>query len=539
MKGAPPPSGSPAGTASEQSGAQAAPQVAVVVIGAGIGGLASAIRLACAGYRVDVFEAAAEPGGKVAEHRDGPYRFDMGPSLFTLPEVLDELFRDAGAEPRDYYRYKRLDPICRYFFPSGKVLNAWADPARMAAEFEVVLGEPAANVQRYLKRARRIYELTENIFLRASLHDWRTYWRAPWLRTLAGLPSLDAMRSMHKSNSSLFEQPESVQLFDRYATYNGSNPYRAPATLNVIGHLEHNLGAWFPEGGMRSLVRALHRLALERGVRFHFGCRVEEILVEGRQVRGVRVRRETESGPEAGHSSTSNQHAPTWEQPAEAVVSNMDVVPTYRRLLPGQPEPRRILDQPRSTSALIFYWGMDRRFPQLDLHNILFSADYPGEFRHLSQTKTLSEDPTVYLYLSCRSEPGDAPPDGENWFAMINAPHSAGQDWDALCELARSRILAKAEAVLGEPVAPHICTEYRLDPRDIEARTSSFLGALYGNSSDNPMAAFLRHPNFSRQIAGLYFCGGSVHPGGGIPLCLLSARITAEHLQRRNPPAST
>jgi diapolycopene oxygenase len=256
-------------------------------------------------------------------------------------------------------------------------------------------------------------------------------------------------------------------------------------------------------------------------------------------VRGVRVRSEAGGGRGAGQPSTQNNPAGVWDMPAAAVVSNMDVVPTYRRLLPGQAEPRRILEQPRSTSALIFYWGMGRRFHQLDLHNILFSADYPGEFRHLSQTRTLTDDPTVYLYLSCRSEPGDAPPDGENWFAMINAPHDAGQDWDELCKQARRRILAKVESVLGEPVEPHIRSEFRLDPRGIEARTSSYLGALYGNSSDNPMAAFLRHPNFSRQIAGLYFCGGSVHPGGGIPLCLLSARITAEHLQRRSPNPQT
>ncbi|MBI1193894.1 MAG: phytoene desaturase [Bacteroidetes bacterium] len=490
----------------------------VAIIGSGVAGLASAIRLAARGHKVCVFEAAACAGGKVGEHRDGPYRFDLGPSLFTLPEALDELFRDAGADPAAYYGYRKLDTICRYFFADGKVLNAWADPEQMAREFEEVLGEPAENIHRYLAQARRLYDLTEPIFLRSSLHDWRTYWRAPWLKTLAGLPHLGAFQTMHRANEQMFNKPNSVQLFNRYATYNGSSPYKAPATLNVIGHLEHNMGAYFLQGGMRSLVTALHQLALERGVQFRFETPVEKILT-----RRQRFGRHLAVGVRAGGA----------DHPADVVVSNMDVVPTYRQLLPELRHPSRILNQPRSTAALIFYWGMDRQYPALDVHNILFSADYPAEFRHLTETKTLCPDPTVYLYISSKAEPDDAPAGGENWFAMINVPHLAGQDWDTIVRDARTAILRKVERVLGEPVAPHIRSEFHLDPRDIQARTSSHLGALYGNSSDNRFAAFLRHPNFSRKLPGLYFCGGSVHPGGGIPLCLLSAHIVDEQVLRR------
>ena len=523
-----------------------------VVIGSGIAGLASSIRLTLAGYQVQVFEAASQPGGKVAEHRQAGYRFDMGPSLFTLPGLLDELFREAGANPADYYSYRKLDTICRYFFPGGKILNAWEDPERLALEFESVLGEPAENVRTYLAKARRIYDLTEGIFLESSLHDWETYRKAPLWKTLAGLPELDAFNTMHSVNHKIFKQRESVQLFDRYATYNGSNPYKAPATLNVIGHLEHNLGAYLLKGGMRTLVDALYRLALERGVQFHFDSTVERILLREpagfkgwlghRGVRGVRVTGQAtslETGQATGRASNQTS-SPYSSQPqsidisAELVVSNMDIVPTYRKLLPDISHPDFLLNQPKSTSALIFYWGMDRTYPELDLHNILFSADYPGEFRHLSQSKSLTEDPTVYLYISSKHAPEDAPEGGENWFAMINVPHIAQQDWDAVVIQARERIIRKIEQTLKIPVAPHIRSEFHLDPRDIASRTSSHLGALYGNSSNNLFAAFLRHPNYSRKLSGLYFCGGSVHPGGGVPLCLLSARIVAEQVKKRS-----
>jgi phytoene dehydrogenase-like protein len=211
----------------------------------------------------------------------------------------------------------------------------------------------------------------------------------------------------------------------------------------------------------------------------------------------------------------------------DRVVSNMDVVNTYRQLLPGEKQPDKLLNQPKSSSALIFYWGIRHNFGEMGLHNIFFSGDYRKEFDHLFKQKTISDDPTVYVNITSKHKPDDAPKGCENWFVMINAPNNDGQDWEAIIHRTRTQVQNKISRLLGINVASLISCESILDPRSIESRTSSSQGALYGNSSNNRYAAFLRHANFSSRIRNLYFCGGSVHPGGGIPLCLLSARITA------------
>ncbi len=206
----------------------------------------------------------------------------------------------------------------------------------------------------------------------------------------------------------------------------------------------------------------------------------------------------------------------------------MDIYPTYKKLLPELKHPEKTLQQERSSSALIFYWGIRETFPELDLHNIFFSDDYRQEFKTIFEERQITDDPTIYINITSKDIPSDAPKGHENWFVMINAPGDYGQDWASLKEKARAVILKKLSDILKKPIEPLIATEYILDPVGIEANTSSYRGALYGAASNSRFAAFLRHPNFSRQIDNVYFCGGSVHPGGGIPLCLLSAKIVAD-----------
>lgn len=479
------------------------------IIGAGIAGIALAIRRQLAGDQVTVFEANPTPGGKLAEMYWQGFRFDMGPSLFTLPELVEELFTLAGKDSRPHFQYSRLEQITQYFWEDGTRLHAYADPNRFAQELHDKLDEDPEAVQRFLAHSAELYNITAELFLHRSLHKLSTYLSQKALRGMLNAHKLDAFRTMHRANAHRFRDPRTVQLFDRYATYNGSNPYEAPATLNIISHLEHNLGAFFPDEGMYAIVRSLVELAETLGVGFMYNAPVTQILTSSsRNVNGVEVRGEKLS--------------------FDRVVSNMDVVNTYRRLLPEQPHPERLLNQPKSSSALIFYWAIRGTFPQLDLHNIFFAENYETEFDTLFHEKALSEDLTTYVFVSQKHCPQDAPEGHENWFVMVNTPPDTGQNWGSMRDQAREAVLRKLERQLQTSLRERILHETVLDPPGIAARTSSLGGSLYGNSSNNRFAAFLRHPNFSRRYPGLYFCGGSVHPGGGIPLCLLSAKITSD-----------
>jgi phytoene desaturase len=480
------------------------------IIGAGVAGLASAVRMACRGHEVEVYEANPYPGGKLSEIRMDGYRFDAGPSLFTMPHYVDELFALAGVDPRLHFAYEKLPVVCEYFWEDGTQLTAHADQAEFAQEVEDVLEVPAEKVHGILADSRRKYKLTGRIFLEKSLHKLDTWLTKDVAKALVQIPTLDIFSSMHSVNKRHLQHPKLVQLFNRYATYNGSNPYKAPGLLSIIPHFEYGIGAFYPKGGMYSITRRIHGLAKQLGVNFHFNTKVEAIQVENGEAKGLKIDGEIEH--------------------FDRIISNMDVFHTYKKLLANEKHPKRILNQEKSTSALIFYWGIERQFPDLDLHNIFFSKDYKTEFEYLANGKVY-KDPTVYINISSKYTPEDAPPGCEGWFTMINVPYNSGQDWDAIIHQARKNIIVKLSNMLKADIGGLIACESILDPRSIESKTASHLGALYGTSSNDRMAAFMRHPNFSKRIKNLYFCGGSVHPGGGIPLALLSAKIVDEMMK--------
>lgn len=478
-----------------------------IVIGSGIAGIASAIRLTQKGYSVSVLEANNYPGGKLTTIQLGAYRFDAGPSLFTLPFLVDELFELAGKDPRDYFSYRQLETLCHYFYDDGTVLHAFADRKKLLQEVETKLETDSKPLREYLDHSAYLFERTRHSFLEKSLHKFSSYISADILKTVTSIRNLDLFKSMHEINEKRLNHPKLVQLFDRFATYNGSNPYQAPGVLNSIPHLEFGIGSFFPEEGMHAITQACMHLATELGVKFHFSEPVQNIRIEGRKVSGVETDRQF--------------------YPAELVVSNCDVKQTYKELIPSQKAPKKTLEQEPSSSALIFYWGVKQRFPELDVHNILFSSDYEDEFRTLFEKDSVSDDPTVYIHISSKLVPADAPEGGENWFVMVNVPANKGQDWENLRLKVRKACIEKINRILETDIESLIEEEDYLDPIRISERTNSFAGALYGASSNDRMAAFFRHPNFSK-VKGLYFAGGSVHPGGGIPLCLLSAKITTD-----------
>ncbi len=480
----------------------------VSVIGAGLSGLAVAARLAAKGKQVHVFEKNAYFGGKATIREQGEFLFDAGPSLFTLPTYVDEVFEACGKDPRDYYHYKELKTLCHYFYEDGLRLKATANKEIFGKELEEKTHDKADSLFRFLAHAAEIHRLTEPVFLRKSLHIWKNYMSRDTLHGLLGFSKIDAFESMEAVIRRYFKDERVIQLFCRYATYNGSNPYKAPGTLNVIPHLEFGLGAYMPEGGIHAIPKALYALCMDMGVEFTFNSRVEGIETARKKVTGIRI--------------NGAHHA------ADDVVSNADIWPTYRTLMPTEKAPEKTLAQERSSSAFIFYWGMDKEFPELDVHNIFFSRDYKKEFASLFDDLVIAEDPTVYVHISSKICREHAPKGGENWFVMVNAPQHSGQNWEELKETLRTRILTKLERILNKNITPHIVNESVLSPADIESQTSSYRGSLYGTSSNNRFAAFLRHPNFSTEIKGLYFCGGSVHPGGGIPLVMASARIVGD-----------
>jgi phytoene desaturase len=351
------------------------------------------------------------------------------------------------------------------------------------------------------------------LFIEQSLHKARNFFNFKTLKGLFYTPKLNLFQSMAHENQQRVGNKYLVQYLNRFATYNGSDPYRAPALLNMIPHLEQQLGSYYPKGGMVSIPMSLYQLAIKQGVTFHFGHPVQEIIAPNHKAKGVRVLNQS-----SGETLTLL---------GDVVVSNADIYTTYNKLLPHHNAPKRTLKQERSSSALVFYWGIASTFPELDLHNILFSGDYEKEFKDLFAGGAPYEDPTIYINISSKCDSKDAPAGCENWFVMINVPSHVGQDWTAITAEARKHILGKLHRILGRDIEPLIACETVLDPVSIESRTSSYGGSLYGTSSNNRFAAFLRHKNFSDDIKGLYFCGGSVHPGGGIPLCLNSAKIVA------------
>ncbi|MCC5924143.1 MAG: phytoene desaturase [Crocinitomicaceae bacterium] len=476
-----------------------------IVIGAGVGGLGAAVRLANLGYQVKVFEANGHAGGKMNNLQLGDFRFDMGPSIFTGPEYVKELY-DLCGEPFNQFPYQKLEQPFNYFFEDGTTINLKADKVELVNELSEKLGESKKKLRNYLKKCEKNYQRIAPLFIEKSLHRWQHLLNKKLWKALVGIPRYKLHQTMHQENAATFNNPKTHQIFNRFATYNGSNPYQAPAMLNMIQHLEMNVGVFLPENGMVQIARSLQGLAQKQGALFHFQEKVKEIHLDNNKVVAV----STDKG----------------RYEADVVYSNMDVHLTYDRLLPNfEKVPKKILNQERSSSAIVFYWGINDVFPELTVHNLFFSDEYEKEFKDIFEYKTIGEDPSIYVHITSKIKSKDAPKNAENWFVMINAPIDIGQDWEVLKVKTKEVIINKLERVLKRDIRNKIVEEFVMDAPFIADTYSGKNGSIYGNASNNAFAAFYRHPNFSKNIEGLYFVGVSVHPGGGIPLALNSAKI--------------
>jgi len=479
-----------------------------IIIGSGIAGLALSVRLKVKGYDVHVFEKNQSYGGKLSEFKLGEYRYDFGPKLFTLPELLIDLFKISNQNIDDYIKYKKIEVGCKYFWEDGKVFNAFSDRQKLIKEIISEFDTDKKKLNIYLNKSKKKFDLTRTIFLEKSLHKASTFFSISAFKAILKFFSLDITKPLNELNEETFDDKRLVQLFNRFATYNGSNPYVTSGIMSMIQHLEHDLGVYMPTNGLSDISKSIYNLANDLGVTFSFNSSIDKIITHKNKVIGVKNNKQ--------------------EYLADIVVSNMDVNLTYSKLLKGFKKPRYLKDYEPSSSAIVFYWNIDRSFKELDLHNIIFSKNNSEEFDYIFNKKLVSEDPTIYICPTSKVVKKDAPKGCENWFILINSPYDSGQDWNNIKKTLRQNIIRKINHTLNISIEKHIVMEEVFTPKDIEIKTLSQYGSLYGSSSNSLMSAFLRHPNFSKKIKNLYFCGGSVHPGGGIPLCLNSAKIVSK-----------
>ncbi len=489
-----------------ETGAGEQPDVAI--IGAGIGGLSAAIRLAAAGRRVAVYEQNSSAGGKMGEIRQDGFRWDSGPSVITMRPVFEALFAAAGRRFADYVTLLPVEPLTRYFYSDGVVLDLSRELATVAAQIEQLDEHDVEGYLDFLQYAARLHRITGPTFI---------YNQPPGLASFLAVPPADMLKvdpwlTMDQAIRRRVRSPHLRQLLGRFATYVGASPYAAPATLSVIAHVELTGGVWYPRGGVYAIAAAMQRLAQELGVTIHFNTSVQQIETDERKVTGLQF-------------SDGRCVA------AETVLANVDVTTVYTHLLDAAIAPhrrRQLQETETSCSGFVLLLGVEGEHARLAHHNILFSSDYRSEFNDIFQQGRPPYDPTIYVAITSKNDAEHAPPGCENWFVLVNAPALGEEfDWAAQAASYRALVLNKL-ARFGLNIAGRIRSEVMLTPHDIQQYSGAWRGALYGLSSNQALNALRRPHNRCADIQGLYFAGGTTHPGGGVPMVTLSGKVAAE-----------
>ncbi len=480
----------------------------MVVVGAGFGGLSVAARLAAQGHRVDVFEQGPEVGGKLGWFSRDGFSFDTGPSLLTLPAVQRDLFLKTGDPVESVLDVVQLDPVAHYRFADGTELDLpGGGLPQVARALDDALGAgTGAQWTAFQRRAAQIWDVAREPFLESALEGPRTLLRLA--RDTRGLRTVAPWSSLRGVGRRYLQDPRLRTLLDRYATYSGSDPGRAPAALATVPFVEQAFGAWYVRGGLHLLAQAVADRARERGARITTEAPVVRVLEEGGRAAGVRL-------------------ADGTRVRADVVVSAVDAARLYGDLLPrprSRP-PRRL----RSSSGFVLLLALDGRTPGLRHHTVLFPDDYDAEFADLAAGRPVA-DPTVYV--SAPDDPALRPSEStEAWFVLVNAPvhdPDRGTDWRSGDLVARhTDVVLDALARRGLDVRSRLRWAEVRTPADLEERTGSDGGAIYGTASNGARSAFLRPANRS-PVPGLFLVGGSSHPGGGLPLVGLSARIVTD-----------
>ncbi len=477
----------------------------IVVVGAGVGGLATAARLSALGHEVIVCEQSDTLGGKLGVHRREGFVFDTGPSLLTVPEALADTFAATGTTLAEALDVVELDPIARYRFADGTRLDVPRDAVARAASMEAALS-PGSSLdwQRFLGRAGRIWQATEQPFLRQALSV------GDLARRLPSLPTIAPGRSLSSLGRRYLADPRLRMLLDRYATYQGSDPRRAPAALATVPYAEQAFGAWYVLGGLGRIAQALAAQALLLGAELRTGADVTRVVTAGGRAIGVDL-------------------ADGERLPADLVVANADATHLYRDLVDSpraQRVRRRLARLEPSLSGFVLLLAVEGATPGIAHHNVLFPTDYEAEFDALfGRHPRPVPDPTLYTVVP--DDPAVAPEGHEAWFVLANAPRQGQVDWarPGLAECYAEHLL-EVLARRGLDLSGRLRFVEHRSPLDLARRTRAVGGAIYGTSSNGPRAAFLRPANRS-PVPGLHLVGGSAHPGGGLPLVLRSAEIVA------------
>jgi phytoene desaturase len=488
------------------------------IVGGGLGGLAAACTLAARGHRVILWEKNAWLGGKAAEWRQDGYRFDMGPTILTVPRVLHRIFAEANRKTSDVLDLRRLDPQWRCFFDDGSVLDLSEDTAAMLRRLADYAPGTETGYQDFLGMSEKLHEISEKFFFWKSVEDlWDTldFKKNFDVATLKDVMSLRMGSTVAREIRKRVGDARVAQMLDHFVQYVGSSPYGSPAVLCSIGHMQVGEGIWYPMGGTRAVPVALENLARSLGVECHTGVSVNRIVAEGGRVSGV----ELASGEIVRVS---------------AVVSNMDSVRTYKELVGGAPErafSRRWKREP-ACSGVVLYLGLDRAYDHLAHHDFVFSRDPEEEFDFIYRKGEPAPDPTCYLAAPARTEPGVAPAGGEALYVLVHTPYlRPHHDWSQMLPAYRRVILDKLARTAGlTDLESRIRVERVLTPQDIHERYRVLNGAIYGLASHGRLFGAFKPGNRSRDLPGLYLAGGAAHPGPGMPMVLMSGWIAADSL---------
>ncbi|KOF09193.1 diapolycopene oxygenase [Planococcus glaciei] len=489
----------------------------VIVIGGGLGGLSAAISLAQNGYSVSLYEKNDHIGGKLNRLEQDGFGFDLGPSILTMPHIFDKLFRGSGKRMEDYVPIKRLNREWRSFFPDGTVLDLFHDLRLMERANPSLSRKDMKEYYAFLKYAKKIYETTEDSYLGEGFDTAQEAVAQNGI--IATLTGFDLTSTVYEAVSKRISNPHLRDMLSYFVKYVGSSPYQAPAVLNMMIYMQHAQGCWYVPGGMHKLGEGLTRLAKEEGVRIHTGQAVVRAHTDNkRQITAI----ELEDGS---------------IKKADYFVSNMEVIPFYKKMVDAKPKYVENLEKKfePASSGLVLHLGVNKTYPFLNHHNFFFPENLEDQMEKVFVKHELPDDPTIYLVNTNKTDPTQAPPGHENLKILPHIPYIQDNPFTPDDYLKfEARVYEKLERMGLHGLRDHIVTRDVWTPHDIERTYGSDRGAIYGTVSDKKGNGGFKNKKESELYDNLYFVGGTVNPGGGMPMVTLSGQQVSQKIVKRD-----